>query len=72
MNRALISNIILSVSITFILVFSVINQLYDQLWVGVLIHEGSVLVVILMAPAYRAEEIYCRCCLLHSRTYGMI
>ena len=46
MNRALISNIILSVSITFILVFSVINQLYDQLWVGVLIHEGSVLVVI--------------------------
>ena len=46
MNRALLSNIILSVSITFILVFSVINQLYDQLWVGVLIHEGSVLVVI--------------------------
>ena len=46
MNRALIGNIILSVSITFILVFSVINQLYDQLWVGVLIHEGSVLVVI--------------------------
>ena len=46
MNRALIGNIIMSVSITFILVFSVINQFYDQLWVGVLIHEGSVLLVI--------------------------
>ena len=46
MNRALLGNIIMSVSITFILVFSVINQFYDQLWVGVLIHEGSVLLVI--------------------------
>ena len=40
------SNIVLSVSITLILVFSVVNQLYDQLWIGVLIHEGSVLMVI--------------------------
>ena len=46
MNRALVSNIVLSVSITLILVFSVVNQLYDQLWIGVLIHEGSVLMVI--------------------------
>jgi Cd2+/Zn2+-exporting ATPase len=46
MNRALLGNIIMSVSITFILLFSVINQFYDQLWVGVLIHEGSVLLVI--------------------------
>ena len=46
MNRALIGNIFLSVSITLILVIAVINQLYDQLWVGVLIHEASVLVVI--------------------------
>ena len=46
MNRALVGNIILSVSITLILVFSVVNQLYDQLWIGVLIHEGSVLMVI--------------------------
>tara|TARA_B100000614_G_scaffold110200_1_gene98899 strand:- start:11781 stop:14513 length:2733 start_codon:yes stop_codon:yes gene_type:complete len=46
MNRALVSNIIMSVSITIILVISVINQFYDQLWVGVLIHEGSVLLVI--------------------------
>ena len=47
MNRALIGNIFMSVSITIILVVSVINQFYDQLWVGVLIHEGSVLLVIL-------------------------
>ncbi len=46
MNRALIGNIFLSVSITLILVIAVINQLYDQLWVGVLIHEASVLLVI--------------------------
>ena len=46
MNRALIGNIFLSISITLILVIAVINQLYDQLWVGVLIHEASVLVVI--------------------------
>jgi len=46
MNRALIGNIVMSVSITLILVISVINQFYDQLWVGVLIHEGSVLLVI--------------------------
>lgn len=46
MNRALIGNIFLSVSITFILVIAVINQMYDQLWVGVLIHEMSVLLVI--------------------------
>jgi Cd2+/Zn2+-exporting ATPase len=46
MNRALIGNIFLSISITLILVIAVINQLYDQLWVGVLIHEASVLLVI--------------------------
>jgi len=46
MNRALIGNIFLSVSITFILVIAVINEMYDQLWVGVLIHEMSVLLVI--------------------------
>ena len=46
MNRALIGNIIMSVSITFILVFAVINGFYDDLWVGVLIHEASVLLVI--------------------------
>ena len=33
--------------ITFTLVIAVINGWYDQLWVGVLIHEASVLLVIL-------------------------
>ena len=46
MNRALFGNIIMSVSITFILVFAVINGFYNELWVGVLIHEASVLLVI--------------------------
>jgi Cd2+/Zn2+-exporting ATPase len=47
MNNALIVNIALSVIITFTLVFAVINGWYDELWVGVLIHEASVLLVIL-------------------------
>ncbi len=46
MNRALVGNIFLSVSVTLILVIAVIYQLYDQLWVGVLIHEASALAVI--------------------------
>lgn len=46
MHSALVGNIIISVSITAILVLAVINQFYDQLWVGVLIHEASVLLVI--------------------------
>ena len=36
-----------SVFITVTLVFAVVQQWYDQLWVGVLIHELSVVVVIL-------------------------
>jgi Cd2+/Zn2+-exporting ATPase len=47
MNNALIVNIALSVIITFTLVFAVVNGWYDELWVGVLIHEASVLLVIL-------------------------
>ena len=46
MHSALVGNIIISVSITAILVLAVVNQFYDQLWVGVLIHEASVLLVI--------------------------
>ena len=46
MHNALVGNIIISVSITAILVLAVVNQFYDQLWVGVLIHEASVLLVI--------------------------
>ena len=46
-QRILISNLVFSVAITVILVFAVINGMYDQLWVGVLIHEASVILVIL-------------------------
>ena len=40
-------NLFFSVFITVTLVFAVVQQWYDQLWVGVLIHELSVVVVIL-------------------------
>ena len=46
-QRTLSQNLLLSVGITLVLVFAVINQMYDQLWVGVLIHEASVILVIL-------------------------
>jgi len=45
-QRTLSQNLLLSVGITLALVFAVINQMYDQLWVGVLIHEASVILVI--------------------------
>ena len=47
MNNALIGNIAISIIITLTLVIAVVNEWYDQLWVGVLIHEASVLLVIL-------------------------
>ena len=40
-------NIYISIGITIALVTAVILQLYDELWVGVLIHEASVILVIL-------------------------
>ena len=43
----LVSNLVISVGITLALVGAVIAQMYDQLWVGVLIHEASVILVIL-------------------------
>lgn len=46
-QRTLMQNLFLSVAITITLVFAVIQQWYDQLWVGVLIHEVSVILVIL-------------------------
>jgi len=46
-QRVLIGNLVFSVAITIILVFAVINGMYDKLWVGVLIHEASVIIVIL-------------------------
>lgn len=46
-QRILMGNLIISVGITIALVVAVVLQLYDELWVGVLIHEASVLLVIL-------------------------
>ena len=46
-QRILIGNFVISVGITLALVGAVIGQMYDQLWVGVLIHEASVILVIL-------------------------
>ena len=46
-QRILIGNLLISVGITLALVAAVILQLYDELWVGVLIHEASVILVIL-------------------------
>ena len=47
MHNAIVGNIAISMLITFTLVIAVIDGWYDQLWVGVLIHEASVLLVIL-------------------------
>ncbi|RJU80284.1 MAG: heavy metal translocating P-type ATPase [Candidatus Poseidoniales archaeon] len=46
-QRILIGNLLITVGITLSLVVAVIMQLYDELWVGVLIHEASVILVIL-------------------------
>jgi len=46
-QRTLMQNLFFSVFITVTLVFAVVQQWYDQLWVGVLIHELSVVIVIL-------------------------
>ena len=43
----LVSNLVISVGITLALVGAVVAQMYDELWVGVLIHEASVILVIL-------------------------
>ena len=48
-RRVVIQNLILSISLTVILVFSVISGKNDQIWLNVLAHEFSVLIVILNA-----------------------
>ena len=40
-------NLSFSILVTMTLVFAVVNGFYDQLWVGVLVHEASVILVIL-------------------------
>ena len=46
-QRTLMQNLFFSVFVTVTLVVAVVQQWYDQLWVGVLIHEASVILVIL-------------------------
>jgi len=46
-QRILLGNLLITVGITLSLVAAVILQFYDELWVGVLIHEASVILVIL-------------------------
>ena len=42
-----VQNILISVLITLILVWSVLSQYNNQLWIGVLVHEASAILVIL-------------------------
>lgn len=55
-QRILIGNLIISVGITLALVGAVILQMYDELWVGVLIHEASVILVILNGARLAGSE----------------
>ena len=43
------------IGVTVILVFAVINNWYDNLWIGVLVHEMSVIVVILNGLGLRSD-----------------
>ena len=55
-QRILVGNLIITVGITLALVGAVITQMYDQLWVGVLIHEASVILVILNGARLAGSE----------------
>jgi Cd2+/Zn2+-exporting ATPase len=55
-QRILVGNLLISVGITLALVAAVIAQMYDELWVGVLIHEASVILVILNGARLAGTE----------------
>jgi Cd2+/Zn2+-exporting ATPase len=55
-QNILIGNLVISVGITMALVGAVIAQMYDELWVGVLIHEASVILVILNGARLAGTE----------------
>ncbi len=55
-QRILMGNFFISIGITLSLVAAVILQLYDELWVGVLIHEASVILVILNGARLAGSE----------------
>jgi len=54
-QRILLGNLVITMGITLSLVLAVIFQLYDELWVGVLIHEASVILVILNGARLAGE-----------------
>jgi len=49
-------NILISVSITILLVWSVVSEYNDQLWIGVLAHEASAILVILNGARLSGEK----------------
>ena len=55
-QNILIGNLVITVGITMALVGAVIAQMYDELWVGVLIHEASVILVILNGARLAGSE----------------
>jgi Cd2+/Zn2+-exporting ATPase len=55
-QRILYGNLFITVGITLSLVAAVILQFYDELWVGVLIHEASVILVILNGARLAGSE----------------
>ena len=55
-QNILIGNLVISVGITMALVGAVIAQMYDELWVGILIHEASVILVILNGARLAGTE----------------
>ena len=54
-QRILLGNLIITIGITLSLVIAVIFQLYDELWVGVLIHEASAILVIINGARLAGE-----------------
>ena len=49
-------NILISVLITILLVWSVVSEYNDQLWIGVLAHEASAILVILNGARLSGEK----------------
>lgn len=55
-RRIVAQNILISVGITILLVWSVVSQFNDQLWIGVLVHEASAILVILNGARLSGEK----------------
>jgi len=55
-RRIVAQNILISVGITILLVWSVVSQFNDKLWIGVLVHEASAILVILNGARLSGEK----------------